>query len=119
MKLRPWSTKASSRENDVRSSAVQPNTLPPKTSGATLRSEIPIVRCCMVTPGCYRQTREKRCQKEYPRILLLAGLGPALHRRSAQLKPSNKRQVGPLLLPCAANVSSNLGSALDSASRRR
>src|SRR6202166_4241647 len=119
MKLRPSATKASSRENDVRSSAVQPNTLPPKTSGATLRSELPIVRCCMVTPGCYRQTRKKCCQKEYPGILLLAGIGPAFHRHSARLKPPNKRLVRPLLVPCVANVSSNLGLALDSASRRR
>src|SRR5512140_1859514 len=43
MKLKPASSHASSSENDVASSAVQPNTLPPKHSGETFRGERPSV----------------------------------------------------------------------------
>src|SRR3954453_16749249 len=41
MKSKPAATNASSRANEVFSSAVQPNTLPPKQNGATCRSERP------------------------------------------------------------------------------
>src|SRR5215211_524881 len=44
MKLKPAATKASSSSNDRCSSAVQPNTLPPKHSGSTFRPEWPSSR---------------------------------------------------------------------------
>src|SRR4051794_3359824 len=47
MRLNPASTKASSRRNAVASSAVQPNTLPPKASGPTAIPEPPSVRIFM------------------------------------------------------------------------
>src|SRR3569832_152895 len=49
MKLKPASTHASRIENDVRSSAVHPNTLPPRQMGETERAERPRGRYCMRT----------------------------------------------------------------------
>jgi hypothetical protein len=37
-------------ENEVASSIVQPNTLPPNISGATCSDEVPMVRFCMTKP---------------------------------------------------------------------
>src|SRR5690606_31560347 len=48
MALKPRSTKRSSSLNEVASSAVQPKTLPPKTSGAISRPERPSVRFFMM-----------------------------------------------------------------------
>src|SRR5882724_1486967 len=45
--LKPASTKASRMANDVGSSAVQPNTLPPRTSGAVSSPLLPSLRFCM------------------------------------------------------------------------
>jgi hypothetical protein len=44
MKFMPASTQASSRRNDIASSTVQPNTLPPRQSGETWRPERPSAR---------------------------------------------------------------------------
>src|SRR5690606_27362927 len=49
MALKPRSTKRSSSLNEVASSAVQPKTLPPSTSGAISRPERPSVRFSMVS----------------------------------------------------------------------
>src|SRR3569832_2468535 len=49
MKLKPASIHASRIENDVRSSAVHPNTLPPRQMGETERAERPRARYCMRT----------------------------------------------------------------------
>src|SRR5580658_8409893 len=47
MKLRPAAIMASSTLNDAASSAVHPNTLPPRHRGATCKRERPRVRSCM------------------------------------------------------------------------
>src|SRR5690606_11871947 len=47
MALKPRSTKRSSSLNEVASSAVQPKTLPPSTSGAISRPERPSLRLSM------------------------------------------------------------------------
>ena len=44
MKLKPAATKASSKAKEVASSAVQPNTLPPKASGAICKDDWPSLR---------------------------------------------------------------------------
>ena len=44
MKLKPAPTKPSSSLNDIASSAVQPNTLPPNMSGATSIADLPSLR---------------------------------------------------------------------------
>jgi hypothetical protein len=44
IRLKPAPTNASSRANDVASSAVQPNTLPPNASGATSNPVMPSLR---------------------------------------------------------------------------
>src|SRR6186713_1648721 len=48
MKEKPASTKASSSLCDVASSAVQPNTLPPKAMGANSRLDLPSLRFSML-----------------------------------------------------------------------
>src|SRR5271168_4503176 len=51
MKLSPASTKASSNRNEVGSSAVQPNTFPPRASGAISILDFPSLRffiCCIL-----------------------------------------------------------------------
>ena len=44
MRLKPASTNVSSNRNDVGSSTVQPNTLPPNASGATSKPVFPSLR---------------------------------------------------------------------------
>src|SRR5689334_4993705 len=44
--LNPASTNASRRSNEVRSSTVHPNTLPPNTSGAISKPLAPSLRIC-------------------------------------------------------------------------
>jgi len=46
MQSKPAATNASSNENEVLSSTVQPKTFPPKTSGAISRPESPNLRFC-------------------------------------------------------------------------
>src|SRR6185369_15387873 len=64
MKLKPASSHASSSENDVASSAVQPNTLPPKHSGETCRAERPRVRYCMASSS----SQFKKAHHDFVRI---------------------------------------------------
>src|SRR5579871_7040469 len=54
MKEKPASTKASSSLCEVASSAVQPNTLPPKAMGANSRPDLPSLRFSM-TSSWYRK----------------------------------------------------------------
>src|SRR4051812_23279463 len=66
MRLNPASTKASSRRNDVASSAVQPNTFPPNASGPTSIPEPPSERVLMVLPLSDRLPLASRmCQSLY------------------------------------------------------
>src|SRR5580698_1410327 len=52
MKLNPAPTKASRIAKEVGSSAVQPNTLPPRQTGETSRPDPPSLRVCiLVAPG--------------------------------------------------------------------
>src|SRR5579875_3315571 len=46
----PRSTNASSNRNEVASSAVHPNTLPPNTNGTISRPDFPKARFCMKAP---------------------------------------------------------------------
>ena len=55
MKSSPASSARSSSRNDVSSSAVQPNTLPPRQSGATRRSERPSCRLSMILSHRWRR----------------------------------------------------------------
>src|SRR5262249_17896443 len=50
MKEKPASTKASRMRCEVASSAVHPNTLPPKAIGANSIPDLPSLRFSMVTP---------------------------------------------------------------------
>src|SRR5262245_1825302 len=50
MQLKPAPTKPSSSLKDIAASAVQPNTLPPKISGAISIPELPSLRLCMSFP---------------------------------------------------------------------
>src|SRR5690349_10709277 len=47
IRLKPEATKASSSRNDIASSAVQPNTLPPNANGATSKPVLPSLRFSM------------------------------------------------------------------------
>jgi antitoxin HigA-1 len=49
MQSKPAATNASSKENEVLSSTVQPKTFPPKTSGAISKPESPNLRFCTFT----------------------------------------------------------------------
>src|SRR5512139_188424 len=48
IRLKPASTKASSSSNECASSTLQPNTLPPKASGAMDNDDLPSGRLCTV-----------------------------------------------------------------------
>src|SRR5882757_9509190 len=70
MQLPPAATKASSNVNDVASSTVQPKTLPPNTSGAICRADLPSRRfstafllqelAVIIRYGCRRMKPKKQ-----------------------------------------------------------
>src|SRR3712207_578686 len=60
MKFSPASTAASSSLNDVASSTVQPNTLVPRQSGGTIRSERPSRRLFMGVSPVHRRSGSVR-----------------------------------------------------------
>jgi hypothetical protein len=87
MALKPASTKRSSRSNDVALSAVQPKTLPPKTSGAMDRPVRPRGRICM---GELRAGDLEGCRPDIAR-----GAGDDTCRGVEPPVPGPKRQHPP------------------------
>src|SRR5258707_8008550 len=81
--LKPASTKASRMANDVGSSAVQPNTLPPRTRGAVSSPLPPSLRFCMsispllIRPRSGSAQAGRRLRQPQPHVL---GPGVALLR---------------------------------------
>src|SRR5215470_4086448 len=59
MKLPPDPVKSSSTANDAFSSAVQPNTLPPRQTGETLRPLRPSSRISISVPTSKRQEQQQ------------------------------------------------------------
>src|SRR5580704_9684544 len=97
MKLKPASTKASSTAKEAFSSALQPKTLPPSPSGATMRSDRPIDRFSInalhkskMKPGARPRPAGVSCWSKYQGfssdriaqcLLAHAGLAHLLDRR--------------------------------------
>jgi hypothetical protein len=70
MQSKPAATNASSNENEVLSSAVQPKTLPPKTSGAISKPESPnlrfftlILQRCFVADSSWTEHRGRGAER--------------------------------------------------------
>src|SRR5689334_5818028 len=74
MKLKPSARKASSKAKEVASSAVHPNTLPPKHSGDTMISVRPSRRIVMASSLCVI-VETSRVEALYPPASCAQALG--------------------------------------------
>src|SRR5579875_3019670 len=96
MKFNPASAKASNKRNEVASSMVQPNTLPPKHSGVTCNGDLPSVLVFIISPvrrRCVKAVSQGSLSPHVPPAdaeHLRAGLGLALRRHRCGSTASTK-----------------------------